>query len=177
MAAETKGKEGGSTTVVVLSALLALAAGGGVYYFYDEAGASEKALARAKEEYKKMAERRKPVEEYLRGKKVSATTKQDPNEDMLVFLDKKARESQIPQGSIVFAKSPPNQLASWTETPFAATLTGGKDAGLKKIPLVDFLRKVETERRSTKVKTLQLVFNGDEFKSASVTFAQFSSKQ
>jgi hypothetical protein len=175
MADDAKRKEGSSTMVIALSALLALGAAGGVYYFYDEAEKSEKNLIRAKDEYKKMAERKKPVEEYLRQSKGRKATMVDSNEDMLVFLDKKERETQMPL--IPFAKGPPNQLSSWTEIPFTATFQGTKDAGIKKIPVVDFLRKVEAERRSTKVKALQLQFSGDEFKSATITLSQFAPKQ
>ncbi len=177
MAGDAKGKESGSTMVIALSALLALGAAGGVYYFYDEADKSEKNLIRAKDEYKKMAERKKPVEEFLRQSKGRKTTAVDDKMDMLVFLDKKARESQIPQGSLVFSKSPSTQLTAWTETPYLATLQGGKDAGIKKLTVVDFVRKVETERPTTKVKALQLQFNGDEFKSATITFSEFTPKQ
>jgi len=176
MAADAKEKPGSSSMVIILSALLALGAAGGVYYFYNEAGKAESNLNRAKDEYKKMAERKKPVEEFLRSRKGRSATTSTNNEDMLVFLDKKARESQIPPGSITFAKNPPNQLTAWTEVPFTATLQGAKEAGVKRLPIVDFLRRVETERRSTKVKTLQFIFNGDEFKSAAVTFSEFTPK-
>jgi hypothetical protein len=176
VAKEAKGKENSSTMVIVLSALLALGAAYGVYYFYDEAETAEKKLLRSKEEYKKMAERKKAVEEHLRAFKGRKATTSEDNTDMLVFLDKKARESQIPQGAVVFAKNPPTQLAAWTEVPYTATLQGSKEAGVKRLPIVDFLRRVETERRSTKVKALQLIFNGEEFKSATVTFSQFTPK-
>jgi hypothetical protein len=175
MAAEGKEKEGSSSMVIIFSALLALGAAGGVYYFYDEAAKAESMLNRAKDEYKKMAERKRPVEDFLRSRKGRPTAPSN-NEDMLVFLDKKARESQIPPGSITFAKNPPNQLKDWMEVPFLATLQGNKDAGVKRLTVVDFLRKVETERRSTKVKSLQLLFGGDEFKSATITLSEFTSK-
>jgi hypothetical protein len=175
MAKETKDKNGGggSMTVIALSALLALGAAGGVYYCYGEAEKAESDLNRAKGEYKKMAEWKKPVEDFLRknkGKPAAAET----NEDMMVFLDRKARESQIATGSITFSKTPPINLSAWTETVYTATLTG-KDP-VKKNPIVDFLRKVESERRTTKVKTLQLQFSGDDFKNATITFSQFAPK-
>ena len=176
MAAAVKEKESSSSIVIALSALLALGAAGGVYYFYDQAAKAETLLNRAKDEYKKMAERKKPVEEFLRQRKGRPASGPVSNEDMLVFLDKKARESQIPPGGITFSKSPPNQLTAWTEIPFTATLQGSKDAGIKRLPIVDFLRKVETERRSTKVKSLQFLFTGDEFKSATITFSEFTPK-
>ena len=176
MAADAKEKEGSSSTVILLSALLALGAAGGVYYFYDQAAKAESILNRAKDEYKKMAERKKSVEDFIHQRKGRSTTAPTNNEDMLVFLDKKARESQIPPGSITYSKNPPNQLAAWTEVPFMATLQAGKDAGVKRLPIVDFLRKVETERRSTKVKSLQFVFSGDEFKSATIMLSEFAPK-
>ena len=173
MAKEAKEKESGSTMVIVLSALLALGAAGGVYYCYGEAVKAETALERSKEEYRKMAGWKKPVEDFLRKNK-GKTAGPESTEDMMVFLDKKARESQIGSGAITFSKTPPTNLTSWTETVYTATLTG-KDP-VKKNPLVDFLRKVEAERRTTKVKTLQLVYSGDEFKSATITFSQFTPK-
>ena len=177
MAAETKEKEGSSSMVIVLSALLALAAAGGVYYFYNEAAKAETLLNRAKDEYKKMAERKRPVEDFLRQRKGRSTTATNNTEDMLVFLDKKSRESGIPPGTVPFAKNPPNQLAAWMETTYTATLQGSKDAGVKRLPIVDFLRRVETERRSTKVKALQFVFAGDDLKSAAIIFSEFTPKQ
>ena len=176
MAKETKDKNGGgsgSATVIALSVFLALGAGGGVYYCYGEAEEAEKLLNRSKDEYKKMAEWKKPVEDFLRKNK-GKTAAPETNEDMMVFLDRKARESQIATGSITFSKTPPISLSAWTETVYTATL-GGKDA-VKKNPIVDFLRKVEAERRTTKVKSLQLVFSGDDFKNATITFSQFTPK-
>ena len=41
---------------------------------------------------------------------------------------------------------------------------------------IDFLRKVEAERKNTKVKTLQLVYAGDDFKTATITISQFTPK-
>jgi hypothetical protein len=173
MAKDAKEKDGGSTTVIALSALLALAAAGGGYYCYDEAGKAESLLERSKEEYRKMAGWRKPVEEFLRKNK-GKTAAPDSGEDMMVFLDRKARESQIASGAITFSKTPPTNLTSWTETVYTATLSGKEP--VKKNPIVDFLRKVESERRTTKVKTLQLVYSGDDFKSATITFSQFTPK-
>lgn len=174
MAKEGKEKDGGSTTMIALSALLALGAAGGVYYCYDEADKSERNLLRSKDEYKKMADWKRSVEDWLRKNKGKPAVVE--NEDPMVFLDKKARESQIPPGAITFAKSPPIMLRDWSETVYTATLNPGKET-IKKGPIVDFVRKVETERRTTKVKALQIVFSGDDFKSATITFSQFTPKQ
>ena len=175
MAKVTKDKDGGSMMVIAISALLALGAAGGVYYCYDEAGKAEASLERAKDEYKKMAGWKKPVEDHLRKNKGKAAVV-ETNEDPLVFLDKKARESQIPPGIFNLAKNSPTMLASWKEESYTVTLQSSKDTAVKKVPVVDFLRKVEAERRSTKVKALQLAMNGDEFKSATITFSQFQPK-
>lgn len=174
MAKEAKEKDAGSTMVAVLSALLALGAAYGVYFCYDEALKAESNLERAKEEYRKMGGWKKPVEEYLRKNKGKAAAAVEDNQDMMVFLDKKAREVQIPSGSITFSKTPPNNLPSWVETVYTATLTG-KDP-IKRNPIVDFLRKVEAERRLTKVRSLQLVLAGDELKNATITISQFAPK-
>jgi len=170
---ETKEKEGGSAMVIVLSALLALGAAYGVYYCYDEAGKAEAMLERSKEEYKKMGGWKKPVEDYLRKNKGKAATPES-NEDMVVFLDRKARESQLASGGITFQAGQPINLSSWTETVYTATLTGKEPT--KRSAIVDFLRRVEPERKSTKVKTLQLIYSGDEFKSGTFTFSQFKPK-
>jgi len=176
MAKGAKEKDGGSTTVILLSVVLALGAAGGVYYCYDEAMKAEEKLGRAKTEYKRMAEQKRAVEDFLRGKKGKTTAAAENTEDMMVFLDKKARESQIPQGGVVFSKNAPNMLTSWVETTFTAAFQAQKDSPVKKNPIVDFLRKVETEKRSTRVRSLQLVFDGDDLKSAQITFSQFTPK-
>jgi hypothetical protein len=170
-------KESGSMVVIALSALLALGAAGGVWYCYGETAKAEALLQRSKGEYKKMAEQKRAVEEFLRqnkGKKLAST---ETNEDMMVFLDKKSRESQIPPGSVTFSKNASTSLAAWIETTYTATFQAQKDAPIKKNPIVDFIRKVESERRSTKVRTLKLAFDGDDLKSALITFSQFTPKQ
>ncbi|RPH42559.1 MAG: hypothetical protein EHM91_09300 [Planctomycetota bacterium] len=170
-------KDSGSMVVIALSALLALGAAGGVWYCYGETAKAEALLVRSKGEYKKMAEQKRAVEEYKRVNKGKKEATVETNEDMMVFLDKKSREAQIPPTSITFSKNAPSQLATWVETSYTATLQGNKDAPVKKNPIVDFLRRVEAERRATRVRSLQLVFNGDDLKSAMITFSQFTPKQ
>ena len=170
-------KDSGSMMVIALSALLALGAAGGVWYCYGETAKAEALLVRSKGEYKRMAEQKRAVEEFLRQRKGKSAATVENNEDMMVFLDKKSREAQIPPTSITFSKNAPSQLATWVETSYTATLQGNKDAPVKKNPIVDFLRRVESERRATKVRSLQLVFSGDDLKSAVITFSQFTPKQ
>jgi len=176
VAKELKAKEGSSTIVIAFSAILALGAAGVVYYFYEEARKSEDALARAKGEYKKMAEWKRPVEEYLRQQKGRPATQVESSEDLMTFLDKKSRESQIPPGMFSPSKNAGAPLAAWTETSYTVSLQSTKETPIKKAPVVDFLRKVETERRTAKVKSLQLAFNGDDLKSATLTISQFTPK-
>ena len=170
-------KDSGSMMVIALSALLALGAAGGVWYCYGETAKAEALLVRSKAEYRKMAEQKRAVEDYLRNSKDKKSATADNNEEMMVFLDKKARESQIPPTSITFSKNAPGLLAQWVENSYTASLQGTKEAPVKKNPIVDFLRRVESERRATKVRSLQLVFSGDELKSAMITFSQFTPKQ
>ena len=95
----------------------------------------------------------------------------------MTFLDKKARESQIPSGSFNVTKNADMNLTTWKESSYTVLFQGGKDTPVKKLPIVEFLRRVEAERRSVKVKSLQLAMSGDDFKSASITFSQFLPKQ
>lgn len=176
MAKGPKEKDGGSATAIVLSVLLALGAGGLVYYFHDEAEKAEGILTRSKDEYRKMAEEKRPVEEYLRQKRRSGPVEKESTEDLMTFLDKKARESQIPPTIFNISKTAGAPLANLVETSYTVTLQSTKETGLRRAAVVDFLRKVELERRSTKVKALQLSFGGDDLKSATITFSQFMPK-
>ena len=173
MAKDAEKKDGGSSMVILLSAVLALGAGAGVYYCYVEAGKAEAELTRAKNEYRQMAGWKKPVEDFLRKNKGKTTTP-EAAVDPMVFLDKKAREAQIPPGAVTFAKTPTVNLASWTETVYTATMTS-KDP-IKKSQVVDFIRKVESERSTMKVRALQLGYTGDDFKNATITFSHFIPK-
>jgi len=176
MAKETNGKEkdGGSAMAILLSALLALGAAAGVYYCYEEAQTAEAALARSKDEYKKMAGWKKAVEDFVRKNKGRQQPAVEANQDMMVYLDRKAREAQLPAGSITFSKAPSQGVGAWSETAYTATLTTKEPA--KRSPVVDFLRKVEMERKNTKVRNLRLDYNGDDFKSATITISEFTPK-
>jgi hypothetical protein len=169
-------EKGNSTMVIAISAFLALGAAGGVYYCYDEARKSEDLLTRSKDEYRKMAQYKRPVEEYVRSNKGRPAAPVEITEDLVTFLDRKSRESQIPPGIFNIAKNADSTLANWKEGSYTVTLQGSKEAPVKKMPVVDFLRRVEAERRSTKVKSLQLAFSGDEFRSVTLTLSQFLPK-
>ncbi len=171
------GKGGGSAILVGALALLTLGAGGAVYYYHDQASKAEERLQRGKDEYRKMVDRmKKPVEEYLRTKK-GRPNAQDNQEDMMVFLDRKARQAQIPPQSFQPSKNTPQAVGTWKEESFTITLRGGgKESPIRRGPVVDFLRLVEMERRSAKTKNLQLQFAGDDFASATITISQFQPK-
>ena len=177
MATEKKEGEGSSTAMVAVAALLALGAAGVVWYVHEQAGDAEARLLRTKDEYRKMVERmKKPVEDYYRQKKGKPEAAQVANVDLMTFLDKKARESQIPPGLFNVAKNADGNVGPWKESSFTVTLSATKELPMKRNPVVDFLRRVEAENRSTKAKNLQMVFSGDDFKSATITFSQFQQK-
>jgi len=177
--ADAKAKEGSSTTVIAAAGLLALAAAGGVWYYRELALKSEQNLSRAKDEYRQMSERMKrTVEEHIRNQKGRPKTpKGDEGGDLLTFLDRKAREVQIPPGSFTIAKNANTVVGPWQESSYTVTMQSDKkDAPVKRSPIVEFLGRVERERRSTKSKSIQLTFSGDDLKSAIISFSQFQAK-
>jgi len=178
MADETKPDAGSSTTVIAAAALLALGAAGAVWWCTDQAQKAEAALIRAKGEYREMSERmKKPVEEYVRRMKGQPLpSKTEDNGDMLTFLDRKAREAQVPPGSLVISKNANATVGNWVESTYTATMQGTKDAPIRRNPVVDFLSRVERDRNSAKTKSIQITFAGEDFKQAIVTFSQFQPK-
>ncbi|HZE97122.1 MAG TPA: hypothetical protein VE981_08840 [Planctomycetota bacterium] len=176
MAADRKPKEGSSMTVIAVSVLLALGAGGVVWYFQDQAVKSENLLLRTKDEYRQMEKMKRPVEEYLRSRPKGPPVKEEAG-DMLTFLDRKAREAQIPPGVFTIAKNANATVGTWVESSYTVTLQSDKkDVPVKRVPVVDFLGRVERERKSAKSKSIQLTFAGDDLKNAIITFSQFQPK-
>jgi len=177
MAKDDKAKGGSSTTVIVLAGLLGLGVLGLVYYFQDQAAKAEKLLLQTKGEYREMQERmKKPVEDYIRVKG-KAPPKAEDASDMLTFLDRKAREAQIPAGFFTIARNSTSVVGNWQESSYTVTLQSDKkDSAVKRGPLVDFLGKVERERRSAKTKSIQITFAGDDLKQATIGFSQFQPK-
>jgi hypothetical protein len=178
MADETKPGSGSSTMVIAVAALLALGAAGAVYWCRDQALKAEQTLLRAKDDYKEMTDRmKKPVEDYIRRTKGQPPApKENDAGDMLTFLDRKARETQVPPGSLVISKNANATVGNWIESSYTATLQGTKDAPIKRNPVVDFLSRVERDRKSAKSKSVQITFAGEDFKQAIVTFSQFQPK-
>ncbi|HLY10549.1 MAG TPA: hypothetical protein VKW04_14695 [Planctomycetota bacterium] len=177
MGKDRKTTEGGSTTIIVVAGLLGLGALGLVLYFQDQAAKAEKALLQAKDDYKEMQQRmRKPVEDFIR-QGIRNVPKEESTGDLLTFLDRKAREAQIPPGSFTIARNATAVTGAWQESSYTVTLQSDKkDSPVKRNPVVDFLGKVERERRSTKTKSIQLTFAGDDLKSAIIGFSQFQPK-
>jgi hypothetical protein len=176
MANEGKAKGGSSTSVMALAGLIGLGALGLVYYFHAQADKAEKLLIQTKDDYRQMQERmKKPVEDFVRVK--GRIPPKEDTGDMLTFLDRKAREAQIPTGVFTIARNASAVVGNWQESSYTVTLQGDKkDNAVKRNPVVDFLGKVERERRSAKTKSLQLTFAGDDLKSAVIGFSQFLPK-
>lgn len=177
MAKDGKSKEGGSTTIIALAGLLGLGALALVFHFRGQAGKAEELLLRSKDEYRQMQDRKKAVEEYRR-KNIKDRPQPGKDEgDMLTFLDRKARESQIPAGGFTIAKNATATVGNWLESSYTITLQSEKkDSPVLRNPVVDFIGKVERERRSTKTKSLQLTFAGNDFKTAIISFSHFQPK-
>ena len=176
MADGTQSGAGSSTTVIAIAALLAVGAAGGVYWFHDQARKAEQNLLRSKDDYRQMSQvMKKPVEEYIRRMKGQPQVKEESG-DLLTFLDRKAREAQVPPGSLVISKNANATVGNWVESSYTATLQGTKDAPVKKNPVVEFIGLVERQRRSTKTKSIQVTYAGEDFRQAVITFAQFQPK-
>ena len=176
MASEGKPKEGSSATILALAGVIGLGALGLVYYFHDQAAKAETLLLRSKDDYRQMQERmKKPVEEWIRQK--GRTPPKEDTGDMLTFLDRKAREAQIPTGTYTISRNAPAVVGNWQEGSYTVTLQSEKkDSPIRRTPIVDFLGRVERERRSAKTKSLQLTFAGDDLKSVVIGFSQFLPK-
>jgi hypothetical protein len=156
--------------------VLLLGAAGGAGWLYVEADRAEADLRRAKEDYASMAKWRRPVEEMLRSRK-TRTGMQESTEDLLTFIDRKARQAQIPSGLFTIARNPEQAAGSWKESSYTVTLRPpSKEAPISRDALVDLLRLVEAERRSVKAKNLQLSYAGSNLSSAVLTFSQFTPK-
>lgn len=178
MPTDGKTKDGSSTAVLAIAGLLGLGALGLVYYFHEQAARAEKTLLQAKDDYREMQQRmKKPVEDFVRQQKGRQPVKEEAAGDLLTFLDRKAREAQIPSGSFTIARNASSVTGNWQESSYTVTLQSDKkDVPIRRNPIVDFLSKVEKERRSTKSKSIQLTFAGDDLKSAIIGISQFQPK-
>ena len=172
--AAAKANEGRSSVAVGISIVLIAGLGGLVWYFREEAERAGRELERAKNDYREMVRQKKPVEEYLKNQKAGkGTDAVKVGEDLVTFLSRKATQAQIPANLFSIAKNPDLTSGGWKETSFTVTLRGTKDAPVARGPVVDFVRLVEQERLSIKVKNLNLAFAGDPFSAATFTFSSF----
>lgn len=179
MAKDGTTRDGGSSVAFIVAATLALGALGLVYYYHGQAAAAEKALLQSEDDYREMQQRmKKPVEDFVRRTKGQpATPKEEPTGDLLTFLDRKAREAQIPAGSFTITRNATSTTGAWQESSYTVSFqTEKKESLIKRNPVVDFLGKVERESPSTKSKSIQLTFSGDDLKSATIGFSQFKPK-
>ena len=165
-------KKGGGGGGALAAALLLLAAGLSAFtvWIRGEAIREEEGLDRVKAEYREMVDRMKPaVLLYLKG----AKTPSNPNEDLLTFLSRKATQAQIPASLFKIQRNQELKTGGWRELSYSVSLQGAKDAPVSRVAVADFIRLVETERPSVRVKNLSLAFAGDNLGQASVTFSAF----
>lgn len=169
-------KTGGTPWSLITAALLCAAAGGAAVWGHLEARKAAEELQSAKDEYASMAKWKRPVEEMFRSKKTRGAM-QESSEDLLTFIDRKARQAQIPAGMFTIAKNQDQTTGSWKESSYTVTLRpSSKETPVSRDALVDLLRLVETERRSVKAKNLQISYTGQNLSSATLTFAQYTPK-
>ena len=168
-------KPAGGFLGLILAGLLCAAAGGAAVWGRVEARKSEEDLQRAKDDYASMSKWKRPVEEMLRS---NTTLKgMETTEDLLTFIDRKARQAQIPAGMFTIAKNQDQTTGSWKESSYTVTLRpSSKEVPVSRDALVDLLRLIETERRSVKAKNLQVTYAGQNLSSATLTFAQYAPK-
>ena len=169
-----KSGEGKSNVVVGLSILLISGLGGLVWYLREESERAGRELERAKQDYRDMVRMKKPIEEYLKNRSRKTTDPGSrPGEDLVTFLSRKATQAQIPANLFSIAKNPDLTSGGWKESSYTVTLRGTKENPVARGPLVDFIRLVEQERPSLKVKNLNLNFAGDPLQNAALTFSSF----
>ena len=164
-------------TALALAGLLGLGAVGLVFYFKTQAEKAEQNLLRSKNEYIEMQRTKKVVEQYIRNNKGNKATAKEDVGDMLTYLDRKARDSSLAPGSFTVAKNATATVGNWLESSYTVTLQSEKkESPIKRGPVVDFLARVEKDRRSAKSKSIQLTFAGEDFKTAIIGFSQFMPK-
>lgn len=164
-------KEGRTGLWFAVLGILCAAAAGGAVWLSAEAAAGEEALERAKLDYRDMVKWRPAVEDYR--KKQGGAGGRPSEGDTMTFLSRKATASKIPPNLFSVQRNPPLKTGGWSEESFTVTLRGNKEEPVRRDAVVDFIRLVETERPSVKVKNLQLAFAGDPLATAVITFSTF----
>lgn len=153
-----------------LLGILCAGAAGAAVWLSAEAATEAEALERAKLDYRDMVKWRPAVEE-LRKKQGGGSRQADG--DTLTFLSRKATAAQIPSKLFSVQRNPPLKTGGWSEESFTVTLRGTKEEPVARDAVVNFIRLVEAERPSVKVKNLQLSFAGDPLSTAVISFSTF----
>lgn len=171
--AAPKATSGGAGALIAITALLGAGLVGVIVWLHGEAGREEETLDGAKRKYREMVDRMKPaVAAYLK-KQGGAKPTPGGNEDLLIFLSRKATEASIPSAIFRVQRNQELKMGGWREQSYTINLQGAKDAPVSRDAVVNFVRLVETQRPSVRVKNLSLVFGGADLASAGVTFASF----
>jgi len=163
-------KEGRTGLWFALLGILCAAAAGAALWLSTEAAAGAEALDRAKRDYAEMVRWRPAVEDY---RKKQTGTRGPSDGDTLTFLSRKASGAEIPSSLLSIQRNPPLKTGGWSEESFTVTLRGTKENPVKRDAVVNFIRLVEAERPSIRVKNLQLAFAGDPLSTAVLTFSTF----
>lgn len=151
--------------------LIALGLAGAGVWLHGEAGKEREKLDRYKKDYREMADRmRRPIEAHLKAAKGGGA--KSAGEDLLTFLSRKANGAQIPPSLFAIQRNE-SKVGPWREQTFTVNLRGSKETPLQRAPVADFLRLVETERPAVRVRTLNLMFAGNDLATAVLTFAFF----
>lgn len=166
----SKGGSGGGA-LAILSALAGVGLLGAIVWLHGEASREEEEFDRAKRNYREMVDRMKgPVAAYLKGRK---GTNPNANEDLLTYLSRKATTAQIPPAIFRIQRNQELKTGGWVERSYTVNLQGTKEAPVSRASVVNFVKLVETERPSVRVKNLSLTFGGDDLGSAALTFSAF----
>lgn len=168
--AAAKTSSGGAGALAAVTLLLGAGLIGLIIWLHGETNREESALERSKGEYREMVDRMKPaVAAFLKGE----PGKPASGEDLLTYLSRKATQAKIPSNIFRIQRNQELKTGGWIERSYTVNLQGTKDAPVTRDAVVDFVRLVETERPSVRVKNLSLAFAGPELGSAALTFSAF----
>lgn len=166
----SKGGSGGGA-LAIISALAGVGLLGAIVWLHGEASREEEAFERAHRDYREMVDRMKlPVAAYLKGRK---GVNPGASEDLFTFLSRKATTAQIPPSIFRLQRNQELKTGGWVERSYTVNLQGTKEAPVSRDAVVNFVRLVETERPSVRVKNLSLTFGSGELGSAALTFSAF----
>jgi hypothetical protein len=174
MVARSGGSANRTLLFMGLSAVVAAGLTGEVLWLKAGAKDAQEGLEGSKEKYRQMVEMKTKVEDFKQRYGPSPPRPTQGTEDLLGFLNAKARAAGIPMNLFTPSPSQPVKLQGWKEVSCTVTLSGAsKESPILRKAIVDFLAFVEEERPSIKSKNLTLEFTGDHFTSATITFSSF----